>query len=140
MRDRLKFLIVEDELVSGLLLREMLQPFGDCQMVGNGNEAMEILRRSCERPRERFDLVCLDIVMPGKNGHEVLRELRHLEMEKGYCGPELTKVFMVSSLDDSRNIVEALVVGRCEAYLAKPVSRQRLEEHLRAVRLIEPVC
>ena len=38
---------------------------------------------------------------------------------------------MVSALDDAKNIMEALVEGRCQAYLTKPINRARLEEHLR---------
>jgi two-component system chemotaxis response regulator CheY len=140
MASRLKFLIVEDEFVSRILLKELLLPFGECLTACNGNEAVDMLRRSCEGQGDRFDLVCLDIMMPGKNGHEVLRELRRIEAEKGFCGREVTKVFMVTSLDDSKNIIEALVVGRCEAYLTKPVSRNHLEEHLRSLSLIDPVC
>lgn len=140
MPSKLQFLIVEDDFISRTLLKEMLRPFGECHTASNGKEAIAVLRQSVENPESRFDLVCLDIMMPGKNGHEVLRELRRIEAEKGCHGPDATKVFMVTSLDDSQNIIEALVVGRCEAYLTKPVSRARLEDHLRILRLIEEVC
>lgn len=140
MASRLKFLIVEDEFVSRTLLKELLLPFGECLTACNGNEAVVMLRSSYEGQGDRFDLVCLDIMMPGKSGHEVLRELRRIEAEKGFGGREVTKVFMITSLDDSKNIIEALVVGRCDAYLTKPVSRNLLEDHLRSLRLIGPVC
>lgn len=140
MAGRLKFLIVEDEFVSRTLIKELLRPFGECFTACNGHEAVEILRRSCEGLEDRFDVVCLDIMMPGKSGHEVLRELRRIEAEKGFGGREVTKVFMITSLDDSKNIIEALVIGRCEAYLTKPVSRNLLEDHLRSLHLIDPVC
>ena len=139
MSNKLQFLIVEDDFISRTLLKEMLRPFGECHTASDGKEAIDILRRAVDNRESRFDLVCLDIMMPGKNGHEVLRELRRIEMEKGCYGPDATKVFMVTSLDDSQNIIEALVGGRCEAYLTKPVSRTRLEEHLRILRLIEEV-
>lgn len=140
MANRLHILVVEDDFISRTLLAEMLFPFGDCQTASNGNEAVDLLRRSYERSEKRFDLVCLDIMMPGKNGHEVLRELRHIEGELGCYGQQATKVLMVTSLDDAQNILEALMVGRCEAYLTKPVSRNRLREHLHTLRLIEEAC
>ena len=96
-----------------------------------------MLRHSYDEPNGRYDLVCLDIMMPGKNGHEVLKELRQIEISKGIQGADTTKVFMITALDDAKNIMEALVVGRCEAYLTKPVSRTRLEEQLRDLQLIE---
>ncbi len=140
MTKKLKFLIVEDEFISRTLLREMLEPFGECHTATNGDDAVNVLRQSYDGPDDRYDLVCLDIMMPGKNGHEVLKELRRLEMEKGIQGVDTTKVFMVTGLDDSKNIMEALVVGRCEAYLTKPVSRMKLEEQLRTLHLLGPVC
>ncbi len=137
MDKKLKFLIVEDEFISRTLLKEMLAPFGDCHTATNGDDAVNVLRHSYDEPNCRYDLVCLDIMMPGKNGHEVLKELRRIEMKKGIGGENTTKVFMVTSLDDSKNIMEAMIVGRCEAYLTKPVSRMRLEEQLRTLHLIE---
>lgn len=140
MAKKLKFLIVEDEFISRILLKEMLEPFGECHTVTNGDDAINALQHSYEEPDNRYDVVCLDIMMPGKNGHEVLRELRRIEKQKGIENISTTKVFMVTGLDDSKNIMEALVVGRCEAYLTKPVSRMRLEEQLRTLNLFNLVC
>ena len=137
MVKKLKVLIVEDEFISRTLLKEMLAPFGDCHTATNGDDAVNVLQASYDLPENRYDLVCLDIMMPGKNGHEVLKELRQIERMKGVQGADTTKVFMVTALDDSKNIIEALVVGRCEAYLTKPVSRMKLEEQLRSLHLID---
>lgn len=139
MTKKLNILIVEDEFISRTLLKEILSPFGECSTAANGEDAVDILQESCEKPGARYDLVCLDIMMPGINGHEVLRELRRMERQKGLEGKNATKVLMVSALDDAKNIMQAMVVGRCEAYLTKPVSKTRLEEHLRHLHLIEQV-
>lgn len=140
MAKRLKFLIVEDEFISRTLLKEMLAPFGDCHTATNGDDAVDVLRHSYDEPGSRYDVVCLDIMMPGKNGHEVLKELRQIEMSKGIKGVSATKVLMVTALDDSKNIMEAMVAGRCQAYLTKPISPMRLEEQLRTLHLIEHGC
>ncbi|MDK9709168.1 MAG: response regulator [Desulforhopalus sp.] len=140
MGKKLNILIVEDEYISRTLLKEMLTPFGDCHTVTNGDDAVSVLQLSYEDPRSRYDLVCLDILIPGKSGHEVLRELRQFENVKGIYGVNSTKVFMVTNLDDAKNIMEALVLGRCEVYMTKPVSRLHLEEHLRTLHLIEWSC
>jgi two-component system, chemotaxis family, chemotaxis protein CheY len=137
MARRLKFLIIEDEFISRTLLKEILEPFGDCHTATNGDDAVEVLQHSYDTPGDGYDLVCLDIMMPGKNGHEVLKELRQLEIKKGINGKKTTKVFMVTALDDTKNITEAMVIGRCAAYLTKPVSRVKLEEQLYTLQLIE---
>ena len=137
---KLKILIVEDEFISRTLLKEILEPFGDCHTATNGDDAISVLQHSYDDPDGRYDIVCLDIMMPGKNGHEVLKELRRIEEMKGIAGVNATKVFMVTTLDDSKNIMEALVYGRCEVYLTKPISRMKLEEQLRTLHLIEQGC
>lgn len=138
MDRKLNILIVEDEFISRTLLREILAPFGQCSMAVNGEEAVDVLQESYEKDGCRYDLVCLDIMMPGKNGHEVLQELRRIEKKKGLTGKDTTKVLMVTALDDAKNIMEAFVVGKCEAYLTKPVSKTKLEEQLRHLHLIGP--
>jgi two-component system chemotaxis response regulator CheY len=139
MANKIKILVVEDEFISRTLLMEMLSPFGDCEAVTNGREAVDVLEKSYSSPANRYDLVCLDIMMPKMNGHEVLREMRRIETAHGVYGAGATKVLMVTALDDAENIMQALVEGRCQAYLTKPISRARLEEQLRHLRLIENI-
>lgn len=137
MAKKIKILIVEDEFISRTLLKEMLTPFGDCDVVTNGREAVDALEKSYSVADNSYDLVCLDIMMPKMSGHEVLREMRRIEKDKGIYGADTAKVLMVTALDDAKNIMEALVEGRCAAYLTKPLSKSRLEEHLRQLQLIE---
>ena len=132
----LKILIVEDEFISRILLKEMLSPFGVCHEASTGDEAMDTIADSYLRDEKNFDLVCLDIMLPGRTGHEVLKEMRKIERENGLRGVDAAKVVMVTTLDDSENIMEALVNGKCEGYITKPVSRVRLEEQLRYLHLI----
>lgn len=140
MANKIKILVVEDEFISRTLLMEMLSPFGDCEAVTNGREAVDALEKSYSASVNRYDLVCLDIMMPKMSGHEVLRELRLMEQAHGVSGPDATKVLMVTALDDAQNIMQALVEGQCQAYLTKPISRAKLEEQLRHLRLIENIA
>lgn len=136
---KLKILIVEDEFISRILLKEMLSPFGECYEAADGHEALNLIERSYKSPEDYFDLVCLDIMLPGLSGHEILGRLRKIEKEIGIQGTETVKVMMVSSLGDTKNIMEAMVVGKCQAYITKPVSKGRLEEQLRYLHLIDDV-
>jgi len=137
MGKQIKILIVEDEFISRTLLQEMLSSFGDCDAVDNGREALDILEKSYGVPEDRYNLVCLDIMMPKMSGHEVLQEIRRIEEKNGIYGADAAKVLMVTALGDAANIMKALVEGRCEAYLTKPVSRAKLEEQLRQLQLID---
>ncbi len=132
----MKILIVEDEFISRTLLVEILSPFGSCHIATNGRDAVKAFEKAWTDD-ERFDLICLDIVMPELDGQEVLAMIREREEARGIRGAAATKVIMTTGLDDSYNIMEAFTHGHCEAYLTKPIERHRLLEHLRELRFID---
>ncbi|MDR3630614.1 MAG: response regulator [Desulfocapsaceae bacterium] len=135
MKNGLKILIVEDEYISRTLLSGMLSDFGSCVIAADGNQAVEILEYSF-RSDERFDLVCLDIVMPELSGQEVLRAMRNMERKLGIDGDRATKVIMTTVLGDSINIMQAFKQGNCEAYLTKPIDKVQLIQLLQDLKLI----
>lgn len=132
----MKTLIVEDEYISRTLLTEILSPYGSCHIAINGREALEMLEKACEED-QRYDLVCLDIIMPEKDGHEVLSGIREMEGLRGINGMSATKVIMTTALDDTYNIMEAFARGHCEAYLTKPIDRRKLLDHLHELNLLD---
>jgi two-component system chemotaxis response regulator CheY len=132
----LKILVVEDEFISRTLLIEMMAVYGICHVAVDGREAMDVLRRSFEHG-ERYDLVCLDIMMPEMDGQEVLTEIRAMERQLGLSGRQATKVIMTTALTDSQSIMKAFTEGHCEAYLTKPIDRSKLIATLRDLNLIE---
>lgn len=74
----LRILVVEDNVINQLILREQLEHLGCAvTLAGNGEEALQRWRG------ERFDLVLTDLNMPVVNGYELARALR----EGGYDGP-----------------------------------------------------
>lgn len=125
----MKILIVEDEVVSQALLTEMLSSYGTCHVVTDGLEAVEAVRVGFDTD-ERYDLICLDIVLPKMDGQAVLGEIRRMEKERGLIGTDKSKVVMTTVLDDSENIMEAFIQGQCEAYLTKPISKAKLKNQL----------
>lgn len=131
-----KILIVEDEFISRALLGQILSPYGTCHIATNGREALEILKNACDL-NEKYDLVCLDIMMPEIDGQEVLAGIREMEESRGISGVTATKVIMTTALDDTYNIMEAFTRGHCEAYLTKPIDRHRLLEHLSELKLLD---
>ena len=132
----MKILIVEDEFISRTLLSEMLSEYGICHIATDGREAVEVLGRAYA-VSEKYDLVCLDIMMPEMDGQEVLTEIRKMEQEHGISGENATKVIMTTALDDSKNIMKAFTEGHCEAYLTKPIEKEKLVSQLRDLKLIK---
>lgn len=131
----MKTLIVEDDFLARELLSTLISQYGECHLVKNGVEALETLTRALDA-NEPYDLVCLDIMMPKMDGQQTLLELRKLEEDRGISGDQQTKVIMITAIDDSKNIMKAFRQGHCEAYLTKPLDREKLIDHLKTLGLI----
>lgn len=72
-----------------------------------------------------FDLVLLDVLMPGMDGYEVLRELkRHERFGR-------IPVILISALDEMKNVVEGLRLG-AEDYLPRPFDAEVLKSRVAA--------
>jgi two-component system, chemotaxis family, chemotaxis protein CheY len=131
----MKALIVEDDFTGRLVLQEMLAAYGTVHIATNGTEALEAFRRAAATVTP-YTLICLDIMMPGMDGHAVLKEIRTFEELRGITGPDAVKIFMTSALSDGGNVFKAFR-EQCEAYLVKPIDRQKLIAQLKAFKLIE---
>lgn len=102
-------LIVDDEELNREGLSRRLQRHDYAVAVAkNGREAIELLG---ERP---FDLVLLDIMMPGMNGLEVLKFLRRVDSLIDL------PIIMVTAKGESEDMVEALELGAND-YVTKPL-------------------
>lgn len=132
----MKSLIVEDDALARMLLLSILSRYGECDVVENGEEAVQRVKSSLEED-DPYDIMCLDIVMPVLGGQEALSQIRTIERGRGIKEPKLLKVIMVTAIEDFDNIMEAFEGGHCEAYLAKPVIEEELLEHLYDLELIE---
>ena len=124
-------LVVDDDEANRDMLSRRLERKGFAVTVAeDGSRAIELVR---ERP---FDLVLLDVLMPGLSGLDVLRELR-LE----FPATELP-VIMATALPESVDVVEALRLGAND-YVSKPldfpVVLARIQAQLALKRAVEDV-
>lgn len=124
----MKALIVDDDMVSRSLLEYHLEGLGECQMAANGVQGLRQFINAHEQG-SRFDLVCLDIMMPGMTGQETLRAIREWEETRGITGLDGVKIIMTTAADDAENIMGAFR-QQCEAYLIKPIERPELDRQL----------
>lgn len=128
-------LIVEDDLISRLIIKEMLSTYCDCDIAINGEEAIVSfqLAHAGKRP---YDLICMDIMMPGIDGQEALKRIREIEKEMEIPSSLEVKVIMTSALDDPRSVVQAFYKGGATSYLVKPISKQKLMNEIRQMGLL----
>jgi two-component system chemotaxis response regulator CheY len=122
--DRGRYLIVDDDGVCRELLRDYLSPHGRCDLAYDGREAIDAVRLALE-DEDPYDLVCLDIMMPGTSGHDALKAIRALEAERGIHGSDGVKVIMTTALRDSKHCIQSFKEG-CECYVTKPIDQDVL--------------
>jgi DNA-binding response OmpR family regulator len=115
----MQILVVEDERRMAELLEQSLHEEGhQVVLARDGREGFEIARCSS------FDVIVLDVMLPGMDGLAVARKLR----ERG----NQTPVLMLTARDAPADIVNGLNSG-ADDYLTKPFSLDILLARLRAV-------
>jgi len=132
----MRILIVEDELVSRLLLQKILKGYGACDIAVDGQEALEAFKLAHDAGSP-YDVIFLDIMMPALDGRDALKRLRAMEDEMGVGGLQRAKVIMTTCLNDADNIIGSFFESGCEAYVTKPFGKEKLLGELRKLGLIE---
>jgi two-component system, chemotaxis family, chemotaxis protein CheY len=132
-----KTLIVEDELTSRVLLRELLKRWGLPQVAMNGREAVESVGAAISAG-EPFDLICLDIQMPEMDGQEALKRIRKLEEEAGIDSSRRSKVIMTTARADRDSVLEA-IRSQCDYFLVKPIDSRQLLAEMHRLGLIPQI-
>ena len=111
-----RILVVDDNEDVRHVLRCLLEPMG-CEILeaGSAEEALEVLSETTP------DVAMLDIVLPGKSGLEVTREIRLLD--------SAVPIIVVATEPDRRRAPDAADV-QVSDYLVKPFTAETLRENL----------
>ncbi|MBN2588984.1 MAG: response regulator [Sedimentisphaerales bacterium] len=131
----MKILVAEDDLASRKLMHKYLSCYGDCDIASDGKVAIEAFRCALDE-NAPYDLICLDIMMPNKDGHAALNTIRKIEDDHGIGGFDSVKVIMTTALSDSENIMGSFREG-CKAYLIKPIEKNKLLKEMSNLGLIK---
>lgn len=107
----------DDALNRGVIERIVTRKGHKVTLANDGKDALHKIRR------DTFDLVLLDVMMPGIDGVDVLREIRN-----HYSMTDLP-VIMVSALSDSEKVVELLDLGAND-YVTKPIDAKVLQARM----------
>lgn len=114
----MRVLLIEDDVAIARLLKEGLED--EAYAVDIAHDGSEGYRTAAAD----YDVIILDIMLPGMNGYEVCRTLRN--------DGDKTPILMLTARDTERYIVEGLDTG-ADDYLAKPFSFDVLLARIRAL-------
>ncbi|RPI73806.1 MAG: response regulator [Desulfobacteraceae bacterium] len=131
----MRVLIAEDDFVARRILKEILSPYGDCDVVVDGEEAVRAFQLAHEE-QNPYHLVCLDIMMPNLDGQDALKRIRAVESERGIEKKTETKVIMITALSDPKTVFNAFYRGGATAYIVKPIDKTKLLNEIRQFGLI----
>lgn len=131
----MKSLIVDDDFFCRRILQSILSAYGECHVAVDGKEALFAFEQA-HAEEAPYDVICLDIMMPGMNGQDVLVVIRAQEEKRNIDSSNGVKVIMTTALDDSDNIRQAFR-EQCESYLIKPINKSKLLKILAGFELIE---
>ena len=119
----LRVLVVEDNEINQMVARGYLERMGHrCHCLANAEEALELLKR------RRYDVVLMDVDLPGMNGTDATRLLRQSS------DPYLASIPIIGIsahvLDDQ---IESQLRAGMNGFVAKPVSPERLSQALEQI-------
>ncbi|MBI5433442.1 MAG: response regulator transcription factor [Planctomycetes bacterium] len=113
-----QILIIEDEQDLAFGVRDALQHSGfAAECVHDGKKGLERLKNGS------FDLVVLDLMLPGMNGLDILRELRRDRQD--------TRVLILTALSSEEDLLKGFQAG-ADDYLTKPFSPRELVARVEA--------
>ena len=113
-----RILMIDDDVKLCRLVGDYLAPFGfNVTSVYRGTDGLEKIKN------DTFDAVILDVMLPGMDGFEVLKQIRQISM---------VPVLMLTALGDESDRIVGLEIG-ADDYLPKTFSNREMLARLRAV-------
>ncbi|MDR0948835.1 MAG: response regulator [Lachnospiraceae bacterium] len=125
---QMKILVVEDNEMNQEIMEEMILLTGaKVTIVGDGREAYETVQ---QYPADYFDLILMDIRMPGANGYETTEMIRALPI------PGIHELPIIALTADAfKDDIKKAKIAGMNGHVAKPITLAKLKEILEYCRI-----
>lgn len=130
-----KCLIVDDDLVTRFILKAILEQYFVCDMAENGAATLLAIDQA-HQVGSHYDLVCLDINMPGMDGLTVLKLIRENEQALALPPDLETRVIIISMDNTHATVLRSFFECGASSYLTKPINRELLLQTLNTLSFI----
>lgn len=128
----MKILVAEDDMASGKFMMKLLAKYGEVVLARDGIAAVDEFVNAVNT-NERFDLICMDVMMPKIDGYKALASIRDAERKLGLARDKRVKVVMVSALDEGFDANYAS--DDYEEYMCKPIDIIKFDEMIKELGL-----
>jgi PAS domain S-box-containing protein len=125
----LSILVAEDNDINALLARALLTRLGHHPTIATNGEVAVESWLAARAAGSRYDLVLMDLQMPGIDGLEAARRIRAAEAEAGDPRTRIVALTANAQTEDRQSILDAGL----DDLLLKPLDRERLREILKTV-------
>jgi two-component system, cell cycle response regulator len=116
-----KILLVEDDEKDRHIFRSFFRDLDyELEWVKTGEEGLDLLTR------KSFDLILLDVLLPGLDGFEICRRLKNAQQTRDL------QIILITCLPDLENKIKGIELG-ADDYLIKPVNRQELQARMKVL-------
>ncbi|WMW64930.1 response regulator [Nitratidesulfovibrio liaohensis] len=129
----MRALIVEDDALSARVLHLTLHTHFETVCAKDAEGAFSTYMQAMDGDAP-FDVVLLDLMLPGESGLTVLERIRTVEADRGL--PRVP-VLVTTAVTDINIALRAFEQGHISAYLVKPLDFDRLLAELRTLGLIQ---
>ncbi len=125
----MRILIVDDSLLMRDSMGDLLKEHGRCDNAPNGEIAAMLLKVALESGVP-YDLVTMDIEMPGLSGQQTVAKLRQTEASLGIKGDREVKILMSTSRNEMEMVSFSYYEG-CNGYINKPPTQEKITKALK---------
>ncbi len=134
---RARALVAEDNDINFVIAQKSLRRLGfEVERARDGLAAVRMADAAARGRAPRYDLMLMDIKMPGLDGREAVREIREIERETGMSRVAIVALTANATAEDQRAAREAGV----DEYLVKPFDPPKLAEAIERAMGARPIA